>query len=71
VEKKIETHLVQRQSTFPSVCIHCNKTIPAYEIHYAEEGVTEHLHSLIARKFCTECYVRHGEQSLLQGPQSH
>ncbi|MDH7506860.1 MAG: hypothetical protein QHH19_01290 [Candidatus Thermoplasmatota archaeon] len=68
-KNKIETHLVVRQSKFPTVCISCNKTIGADEIHYVEEGKSEHLHSLIARKFCPSCYAKYGEQILLKGPE--
>jgi len=65
---KIDTRLVVKQSKFPTVCISCNKTINAGEMHYIEEGKIEHLHSLIARKFCSSCYAKYGEQNLLKGP---
>ena len=71
MRKKIESHLLQKQSPFPTVCIFCNKTIPPNEIFYAEEGNTEHIHSLVARKFCSECYIKHGEQPLLTGLLAH
>ena len=57
-----ERHLVARQSTEPCLCIGCNKMIPANELHYVEEGVHTHMHSLIARRFCGRCYAMHGEK---------
>ena len=68
VEKSIETHLVKKQSQFPTMCISCKRTIPIYEPHFVEEGITGHIHSLIARKYCAECYTKHGEQLLHMGP---
>jgi len=68
-KNKIDTRLVVRQSKFPTVCISCNKTIGADEIYYMEEGKIGHLHSLIARKFCSSCYAKYGEQTLLKGPE--
>ena len=66
-KNKIDTRLVVRYSKFPTVCISCNKVIDPDEMHYMEEGKIEHLHSLIARKFCTSCYAKYGEQILLRG----
>lgn len=57
-----ERRLVPRQSTTPCLCIGCNKMIPANELHYVEEGVHAHLHTLIARRFCGRCYAMHGEK---------
>ena len=65
--KKIETHLVKKTSKSPKVCTNCNKEIPLGEVFHLEEGVKEHLHSLIARQFCSECYARYGERILLIG----
>ena len=64
---QIETHLNRKQSNFPSVCVHCGDQILSNEIYYVEVGNKEHLHSLIARKFCEECYTKYGEQMLLKG----
>jgi len=50
------------------MCISCKRTIPIYEPHFVEEGITGHIHSLIARKYCAECYTKHGEQLLHMGP---
>jgi len=66
MEKKIlVTRLVRRHSQFPTVCIYCNTQIPPDDLHYVEEGVTDHIHSLIARKYCATCYTKYGEQILL------
>jgi uncharacterized protein with PIN domain len=66
MEKKLlETRLVRRHSQFPTVCIYCNKSIPPDDLHYVEEGITTHIHSLIARKYCDVCYTKYGEQILL------
>jgi len=65
MQNSILTHLVKRHSQFPTVCIYCNSQIPADSLHYVEEGVTGHIHSLIARKYCEACYTKHGEQTLL------
>ena len=65
MEKIMETRLVTRHSQFPTVCIYCNKQILANDLHYVEEGIKEHIHSLIARKYCESCYAKYGEQILL------
>jgi hypothetical protein len=64
MQKTIQTHLVKRHSQFPTVCINCNSQIPPDSLHYIEEGITGHIHSLIARKYCNECYKKHGDQLL-------
>jgi hypothetical protein len=64
MQKEIQTHLVKRHSQFPTVCIYCNSQIPPENLHYVEEGITGHIHSLIARKYCNECYKKHGEKLL-------
>jgi len=66
-EKGIKTKLNKKQSKFPKVCTNCDNTINPGEIYHLEAGVNEHLHSLIARQFCSECYAKYGEQSLLKG----
>ena len=67
VEKQIKTRLVKKQSKFPAVCTYCNRKIPPDETHHLEEGLEEHIHSLIARKFCSDCYAKFGEKNLLAG----
>ena len=67
IQNQMETHLVLRQLKSPAVCTYCNNTISPDVFSYIEEGVKEHIHSLIARKFCAECYSKYGEQKLLKG----
>jgi len=64
---EIETRLVKKVAKIPKVCTNCNNQIPPNEIYHQEEGVKEHLHSLIARQFCTKCYSKYGEKKLLIG----
>ena len=64
---QIETHLDRKQSNFPSVCVHCGDKISSNDIYYLEVGNKQHVHSLIARKFCENCYTKYGEQMLLSG----
>jgi hypothetical protein len=47
------------------VCIYCDKPIHPDILHYVEEGITGHIHSLIARKYCQLCYSKYGEEYLL------
>jgi hypothetical protein len=61
----IKTHLVKRVARDNRVCTNCNQKINAGEIYHHEEGVTEHLHSLVARQFCNRCYTKYGEVILL------
>ena len=67
MEMEIETRLVKKQSKFPTVCTNCDSKIAPDEIYYLEEGVEEHIHSLIARKFCSNCYTKYGERILIKG----
>ena len=61
----IETRLVKKIAKFPRVCTNCNETISEGEMYHLEEGVKEHLHSLIARQFCSKCYAKYGVKQLL------
>ena len=62
---EIETYLKKKIAKFPRVCTNCNNQINIGEAYHIEEGVKEHLHSLIAREFCSECYAKYGQQKLL------
>jgi len=64
---EIETRLVKKVAKIPRVCTNCNKEIIEGELYHHEAGVDEHLHSLIARHFCSDCYSRYGEHQLLAG----
>jgi hypothetical protein len=66
VEEEIETRLVKKQSKFPGVCTYCDNKIYPETLFYLEEGEKEHIHSLIARKFCSDCYAKYGERILLR-----
>ena len=62
---EIETRLVKKVAKFPRVCTNCNNEIIVGNAYHHEEGVKKHLHSLIARQFCSECYAKYGERKLL------
>ena len=63
----IETHLIKKVAKVPRVCINCRSKINSGDTYHLEEGLKEHLHSLIAREFCSECYAKYGEKKLLSG----
>ena len=65
--KEIQTHLVKKVAKSPKVCTNCNDEVPIGEAYHLEEGVDDHLHSLLARSFCSNCYAKYGEHSLLRG----
>ena len=66
-QQAIETHLVKKQATSSAVCAYCKETMYPEETIYLEEGVEQHLHSLLARKFCSHCYAKYGERILIKG----
>ena len=66
-EMEIETRLVKKIAKFPTVCTKCKNEIPTDNAYHLEEGINEHLHSLIARRFCSDCYAKHGERILIKG----
>ena len=61
----IETTLVKKVAKFPKVCTSCNNSISVGNTYHQEQGVTEHLHSLIARQFCSDCYAKYGARKLV------
>ena len=63
----IETHLVKKIVKFPEICTNCKEKILEGETYHLEEGVKEHLHSLISRRYCSKCYAKYGEKKLLGG----
>jgi hypothetical protein len=68
MEKNInESRLIKKQSNFSTVCTNCDIKIDPDEVYYLEHGEEEHIHSLIARKYCSECYSKYGERILLKG----
>jgi hypothetical protein len=62
---EIETRLIKKVAKFPKICTNCNNEITIDALYHQEEGVDEHLHSLIARQFCSDCYAKYGEKKLL------
>jgi hypothetical protein len=64
--KEIQTRLVKKVAKSPRVCTNCNDEVPIGDVYHLEQGVNEHLHSLLARNFCSECYAKYGERSLLK-----
>ena len=64
-EREIETRLIKKVAKFPKVCTSCKTEIPVGNAYHREEGVKEHLHSLIARQYCSDCYAKYGEHKLL------
>ena len=64
---EIETRLIKKVAKSPRVCTNCEKQIEIGEVFHLEEGVNQHLHSLLARQFCSNCYAKYGEKKLLVG----
>ena len=67
IENQIKIKLVKKQSKSPAVCTNCDSKIEPDQVFYLEKGENEHIHSLIARKFCADCYSKYGERILLKG----
>ena len=65
--KEIKTRLVKKVAKSPRVCTSCNGEVSVGSVYHLEEGVDEHLHSLLARGFCSDCYAKYGEKKLLVG----
>jgi hypothetical protein len=68
--KEIQTHLVKKIAKSRKVCTNCNNEVSIGEAYHLEQGVDEHLHSLLARSFCSKCYAKYGERYLLRGKNS-
>jgi hypothetical protein len=66
-ENEFQTHLIKKVAKFPKYCTQCDNEIETGEAYHQEEGVEQHLHSLIARRFCSDCYAKYGERKLLSG----
>ena len=64
---EIETRLIKKVAKSLRVCTNCEKQIEIGEAFHLEEGVNQHLHSLLAREFCSDCYAKYGEKKLLVG----
>ena len=61
----MKTHLVKKVAKFTRICSNCDKEIMIGEVFHLEEGIDEHIHSLLARSFCSDCYARYGAEKLL------
>ena len=61
----MDTHLEKKIAKSPRVCTSCDNEIPMGNIVHTEKGSSEHLHSLLARHFCSDCYAKYGEIKLL------
>ena len=61
----IETRLIKKTAKAKRICTQCNNEIVSGSVYHLEEGVNEHIHSLLAREFCTSCYAKYGEHKLL------
>ena len=63
----IQTHLIKKVANSPKVCTSCDNQITKGEVYHLEEGKDKHIHSLLARNFCSNCYAKYGEKKLLRG----
>jgi hypothetical protein len=65
--QEIKTCLVKKVAKSIRVCTSCNNKISIDDVYHLEKGVSEHLHSILARNFCSDCYTKFGERKLLTG----
>ncbi len=63
----IQTHLIKKVAYDSKFCTNCNKQIFKGDTYHLEEGISQHIHSLLARGFCSDCYAKYGEKKLLKG----
>ena len=63
----VKTHLVKKVARDSKVCTSCDQNILEGNIYHREEGINQHIHSLLARHFCSDCYAKYGEKKLLEG----
>ena len=64
---ELKTHLIKKTSKKPRVCTNCDKEIEKGQVFHLEEGMNQHIHSLLARNYCSDCYAKYGEKKLLKG----
>ena len=67
IKMEIQTHLVKKVAKSSRVCTNCDKQITQGDVYHHEEGIDQHLHSLLARDFCSDCYAKYGEKKLIHG----
>ena len=63
----MNSRLIKKQSTSPKICTFCGIRIEPDNLYYLEQGTESHIHSLLARRFCLDCYATKGESRLLMG----
>ena len=66
-ENTTHSRLIKKQSNSAKVCTHCGIRIEPDNLYYLEQGTDSHIHSLLARRFCIDCYATKGESRLLKG----
>jgi hypothetical protein len=66
-EEITHSRLIKKQSNSAKVCTHCGIRIEPENLYYLEQGTNSHIHSLLARRFCIDCYSMKGESRLLRG----
>jgi RNase P subunit RPR2 len=59
-----ETRLIRKIASERVVCTYCRELIIPGAPYYREEGTDYHIHSLIARNYCENCYAKYGEKIL-------
>ena len=64
---EIQSRLIKKVANGSKFCTNCNKQIANGETFHLEEGINKHIHSLMARSFCSDCYAKYGEKKLLKG----
>jgi hypothetical protein len=65
--ENMDSRLIKKQSNSPKICTYCGTRIEPDNLYYLEQGTDSHIHSLLARRFCLDCYSSKGESRLLQG----
>ncbi len=66
-KEDFDSRLIKKQSNGPKICTLCGTRIEPENLYYLEQGTDSHIHSLLARRFCVDCYASKGEFRLLQG----
>jgi hypothetical protein len=64
---EIDTRLIKKVAKSSNFCTNCDKQIDIGDFYLLEKGTNQHLHSLLARHFCSNCYAKYGEKKLLKG----
>jgi hypothetical protein len=67
IKEDMDSRLIKKQSNSPKICTFCGTRIEPDKLYYLEQGTESHIHSLLARRFCIDCYSLKGESRLLKG----